>query len=142
MSHRFDEMIDRRGTDSLKWDMLKKRFGEDDLLPMWVADMDFRAPQAVLDALQERVSHGIFGYNAHSSKVDEAVQNWLERRYQWSVDPSAFVYTSGVVPTISFIIQAFTEENDEIVIQTPVYYPFYEVIKRNNRKIVKKIRFN
>ncbi|WP_100405184.1 MalY/PatB family protein [Bacillus solitudinis] len=137
MSKLFEQVIERRGTASMKWDMLKERFGAEDLWPMWVADMDFRAPQAVLDALKEKVDHGIFGYPAHSKSVDEAVQNWLARRYQWKVNSSAFIYTPGVVPTLSNIIKAFTEKQDEVVIQTPVYYPFYDVIKKNERDLVR-----
>lgn len=137
MSELFNQVIERRGTDSMKWDMTKERFGGEDLLPMWVADMDFRAPQAVLDALHAKVEHGIFGYPAHSKSVDVAVQGWLKRRYHWEVDASAFIYTNGIVPTISYIIQAFTEPGDEVIIQTPVYYPFYDVVKKNNRELVR-----
>ncbi|TWI56883.1 MalY/PatB family protein [Halalkalibacter nanhaiisediminis] len=137
MSELFNQVIERRGTDSMKWDMTKERFGGEDLLPMWVADMDFRAPQAVLDALHAKVEHGIFGYPAHSKSVDVAVQGWLKRRYYWEVDANAFIYTNGIVPTISYIIQAFTEPGDEVIIQTPVYYPFYDVVKKNNRELVR-----
>lgn len=135
--HTFDEVINRKGTNSLKWDMLKQRFGRDDLLPFWVADMDFRAPEPVLQALREKIDHGIFGYPAQSKDVDLAVQRWLKRRYDWSIDTDAIVYQAGVVPSISFIIQAFTDPGDEIVIQTPVYYPFYDVIAKNNRRILR-----
>ncbi|WP_034750959.1 MalY/PatB family protein [Halalkalibacter wakoensis] len=137
MSKRFDEIIERRGTNSMKWDMTMQRFGGENLLPMWVADMDFRAPQEVLDALHATVEHGIFGYPAHSKTVDQAVQSWLKRRYNWEVDQNTFIYTSGIVPTISYIIQAFTEPGDEVIIQTPVYYPFYDVVKKNNRELIK-----
>ncbi|WP_332698062.1 MalY/PatB family protein [Halalkalibacter lacteus] len=137
MSKRFDEVIERRGTNSMKWDMTKQRFGNEDLLPMWVADMDFRAPQEVLDSLHATVEHGIFGYTAHSKSVDKAVQSWLKRRYKWEIQANSLIYTSGIVPTISFIIQAFTEPGDQVIIQTPVYYPFYDVVKKNNRELVK-----
>ncbi|WP_062047640.1 MalY/PatB family protein [Bacillus sp. JCM 19034] len=136
MDYQFDEVIERRGTDSLKWDMTKQRFGKEELLPLWVADMDFRAPQEVLDALHKKVEHGIFGYPAHSEKVDEAVVDWLNRRYKWDIHKESIIYTSGIVPTISYIIQAFTEPEDEIIIQTPVYYPFYDVVKKNKRQLV------
>ncbi len=132
----FDEVINRKGTNSLKWDMLEQRYGRDDLLPMWVADMDFRAPQAVLDALHKKIDHGIFGYPAHSDEVDLAVQGWLKKRYGWQIEKDMIIYQLGVVPSISYIIQAFTEPGDEVIIQTPVYYPFYDVITKNNRKIV------
>ncbi|MCM3714174.1 pyridoxal phosphate-dependent aminotransferase [Alkalihalobacillus oceani] len=137
MNQQFDQVIPRLGTNSLKWDMTEQRFGEKDILPLWVADMDFKAPQAVIDALHKKVEHGIYGYPAHSESVDKAVQNWLQRRFQWQVDADSFLYTSGVVPTISFIIQAFTEPEDEIIIQTPVYYPFYDVVKKNKRPLLR-----
>lgn len=137
MNQQFDQVIPRLGTNSLKWDMTEQRFGEKDLLPLWVADMDFKAPQAVIDALHKKVEHGIYGYPAHSESVDKAVQNWLQRRFQWQVETNSFLYTSGVVPTISFIIQAFTEPEDEIIIQTPVYYPFFEVVKKNKRTLLR-----
>ncbi|MCK0471242.1 MalY/PatB family protein [Halalkalibacter sp. APA_J-10(15)] len=137
MSFQFDEVIDRRGTDSMKWDMTKQRFGGDNLLPLWVADMDFRAPQEILDALHKKVEHGIFGYPAHSDRVDHAVVNWLKRRYDWEIQKDSIIYTAGIVPTISYIIQAFTEPEDEVIIQTPVYYPFYDVVNKNNRKLVR-----
>ncbi|ARK31807.1 MalY/PatB family protein [Halalkalibacter krulwichiae] len=134
---RFNEVVERRGTNSLKWDMTKQRFGGEDLLPMWVADMDFRAPKEVLDALHNVVEHGIFGYPAHSESVDEAVQSWLNRRYNWSIDTNSLIYTAGIVPTISYIIQAFTKPGDQVIIQTPVYYPFYDVVKKNNRELLR-----
>ncbi|MCL7747894.1 MalY/PatB family protein [Halalkalibacter alkaliphilus] len=137
MSKQFDEIVERRGTNSMKWDMTKQRFGKEDLLPMWVADMDFRAPKEVLDALHATVEHGIFGYPAHSKTVDQAVQGWLKRRYSWSVEADSLIYTSGIVPTISYIIQAFTEPGEGVIIQTPVYYPFYDVVKKNNRELIK-----
>lgn len=133
----FDEVINRKGTNSLKWDMLIERYGRDDLLPLWVADMDFRAPEPVLRALREKVDHGIFGYPAPSKEVDLAVQGWLKRRYDWEIDPSAIVYQQGVVPSISFIIQAFSEPGDEVIIQTPVYYPFFDVVAKNDRHLLR-----
>ncbi|MBP3949846.1 MalY/PatB family protein [Bacillus suaedae] len=136
MSKQFDKVINRLGTDSMKWDMAKQRFGGENLLPMWVADMDFRAPQEVLDALHEKVEHGIFGYPAHSESVDAAVQSWLKRRYDWTINKNSIIYTAGIVPTISFIIQAFTAPGDQVIVQTPVYYPFYDVVNKNNRELL------
>ncbi|WP_082795215.1 MalY/PatB family protein [Alkalihalobacillus trypoxylicola] len=137
MKEQFNEVINRTGTNSLKWDMLNERFGSDEILPLWVADMDFRAPEPVLKALKDKIDHGIFGYPAHAKSLDLAVQSWLKRRYDWKVDENAFVYTLGVVPALSYLIQTFTEPGDEIIIQTPVYYPFYDVIEKNNRTIIR-----
>ncbi|KYG26629.1 MalY/PatB family protein [Alkalihalobacillus trypoxylicola] len=137
LKEQFNEVINRTGTNSLKWDMLNERFGSDEILPLWVADMDFRAPEPVLKALKDKIDHGIFGYPAHAKSLDLAVQSWLKRRYDWKVDENAFVYTLGVVPALSYLIQTFTEPGDEIIIQTPVYYPFYDVIEKNNRTIIR-----
>ncbi|MCM2675376.1 MalY/PatB family protein [Alkalicoccobacillus plakortidis] len=135
--YRFDEVIERKGTNSLKWDGLEQRYGASDLLPMWVADMDFKAPQPVLDALTNRVQQGVFGYITPSSSVNEAIVNWASRRYEWEIDSSSIVHTVGIVPTISNLVKVFTEPGDEVIIQTPVYYPFYDVISKNDRSIVR-----
>lgn len=132
----FDRVINRKGTHSLKWDALEKRYGSDELLPMWVADMDFQAPQEVLDVLQEKIDHGILGYPTHSEEVDKAIYSWLKRRYDWEIAEDSLLYTAGVVPAISYIIQAFSEPGDEVIIQTPVYYPFYNVVKNNKRELI------
>lgn len=137
LSTKLEFIEDRRGTDSMKWDMTEARFGAKDVIPLWVADMDIKAPRPVIDALKDKVEHGIFGYPAPSVKADEAICTWLLNRYSWEVNPESFIYTSGIVPTISHMIQAFTEPGDEVIIQTPVYYPFYDVIEKNGRIILK-----
>ncbi|KMK77770.1 MalY/PatB family protein [Alkalihalobacillus pseudalcaliphilus] len=143
MSERFNQVIERKGTNSLKWDMLQERFGSDDVLPLWVADMDFRAPDAVIEAIKEKADHGIFGYPAHAKSLDKAVQSWLKRRYGWEVQENAFIYTLGVVPALSHLICTFTKKSDEIIIQSPVYYPFYDVIEKNERTLVKNpLKYN
>ncbi|WP_245808814.1 MalY/PatB family protein [Shouchella patagoniensis] len=133
----FDQVIERRGTHCMKWDATKERFGEEDLLPLWVADMDFKAPEPVIKALKEKVEHGVYGYAAPSTEVDETIVHWVSSQYNWQIDTEDIVHVTGVVPAISNLIKTFTEEEDEIVIQTPVYYPFYDVIEKNNRRIVK-----
>ncbi|TSB48141.1 MalY/PatB family protein [Alkalicoccobacillus porphyridii] len=135
--HQFDEVIERKGTNSLKWDGVVKRYGADELIPLWVADMDFKAPQPVLDALTERVQQGVFGYITPSSSVNESIVNWARRRYEWEISEKWLIHTVGIVPTISNIIKSFTDLGDEIVIQTPVYYPFYDVIKLNDRSVLR-----
>jgi cysteine-S-conjugate beta-lyase len=137
LSNELEFVLDRLGTDSMKWDMTEARFGARDVIPLWVADMDIKAPRPVIDVLKEKAEHGVFGYSAPSSKVDEAICDWLKKRYDWEVNSETFIYTSGIVPTISHMIQAFTEPGDEVIIQTPVYYPFYDVVEKNNRVILK-----
>jgi cystathionine beta-lyase len=136
--YNFDEIIERRGTGSSKWDDFAGRFpGYDvaDAIPMWVADMDFRCPDEVVDAIKEKAAFGIYGYPCYEKeKLTSAVQDWLKRRHGWEIDKRWIVTTSGVVPAVTYAVQAFTEPGDGVIIQTPVYYPFKNrCIKLNNR---------
>lgn len=132
----FDEEIDRLGTSSVKWERTKKVFKtNDDILPMWVADMDFRPPEAVADALKSRAEHGIFGYTYISDSVDKAIAGWMERRHGWNIQSEWISYSSGVVPSIGKVVQALTEPEDKILIQSPVYPPFFSIVKENGRVI-------
>ncbi|KKI89960.1 cystathionine beta-lyase [Bacillus sp. SA1-12] len=132
---RFDEVLNRKNSNSVKWDT-KRIFGMDDVLPMWVADMDFKAPDEVLDALHSRVEHGIFGYTIPGAKTEQAIQNWLKTRHNWEIDTSIITYSPGIVTAISMAIQAYTGPDDKIVVQPPVYYPFFEVAKKHNREVL------
>jgi cystathionine beta-lyase len=134
----FDEIIDRSNTGSIKWDpfYLKKLFGKEDLLPLWVADMDFRAPQPVIDALVERVKHGIFGYTGPDPiKYNNSVINWFRRRHNWTLHESWLVFSPGIVQACTYLIQRFTNPGDKVIIQDPVYYPFASLIKNNGRRV-------
>lgn len=132
----FDTVIDRRNTDSLKYDFAVERGRPADVLPLWVADMDFRAPQCVLDALQASVSHGIFGYTDTKADYDEAVTGWFGRRFGWKPEAEWLVKTPGVVFALAMAIRALTEPGDGVLVQPPVYYPFYEVVRGNGRRLV------
>ena len=133
----FDEIIDRSHTGSIKWDpaSLNQHFGHEDLLPLWVADMDFRAPQPVIDALVERVNHGIFGYTFQSNYKDSVI-NWFNRRHNWSINKEWFVFSPGIVPAVTYLVQRFTQPGDHVIIQTPVYHPFIDLIEHNGRQVV------
>ncbi|MCY7723514.1 pyridoxal phosphate-dependent aminotransferase, partial [Bacillus pumilus] len=131
----FDEQIIRKGSKSVKWDQAESLFLTTDALPMWVADMDFKAPQVVLDALKERLDHGVFGYAFQDQDTQQAVAEWLKRRHGWSIQTEAVTFTPGIVTALSFAVQAFTAPNDEVVIQSPVYTPFYQMIERNGRTV-------
>ncbi|MHA1979199.1 MAG: MalY/PatB family protein [Candidatus Hodarchaeales archaeon] len=134
----FDKTIDRAETGSIKWDpsFLKEHFGYDDVLPLWVADMDFHTPQPVIDALAQRVKHGIFGYTFLTKKYYNSVINWFKRRYEWEIHQEWLVFSPGIVPATTYLIQQFTEPGDKVIIQTPVYYPFIELIENNGRRVV------
>ncbi|MGM1048224.1 MAG: MalY/PatB family protein [Bacillota bacterium] len=132
----FDLTINRTRTASLKWDNIPAVFGVDDALPMWVADMDFAAPPAVVRAMHARVEHGVFGYTLQTETYREAITSWMDNRHNWSINPEWIQYCPGVVPALSLIVEAFTEPGDQVIIQTPVYPPFYSVVKDHGRELV------
>ncbi|MDG5471814.1 pyridoxal phosphate-dependent aminotransferase [Jeotgalibacillus sp. ET6] len=131
----FDQPIDRAGTSSVKWDMLKTVFGSEDLLPMWVADMDFKPPQAVLDRLETRLNLPPYGYTFVPDSTGKAVAGWMERKHGWTVKPNWIMYSNGVVPSISTAIRALSKPGDQVLTLTPVYTPFFQMIELNERKL-------
>lgn len=135
MSCIFDELIDRRNTHSLKWDYCNQRFGRADILPMWVADMDFQSPEPIRQAILRRAEHGVFGYTMASQGLSEALIGWLERRHGWRTDPHWIVHSPGVVTSVNTAILAFTNPGDRVLMQTPIYYPFYSSIQENGREL-------
>ena len=132
----FDKVIPRKGTNSLKYDFSVELGKGEDVLPLWVADMDFPTAPDILESLQKKVSHGIFGYSEGKEDYFQAVSGWYEKHFQWKVKKSWLVKTPGVVFAVAAAIRAFTEEGDAILIQQPVYYPFGQVIENNHRKLV------
>ena len=132
----FDKVYDRRNTSSLKYDFAMERKGRDDLLPLWVADMDFRLPDEVLDDILSRVNHGIFGYTDPKEDYNEALKNWYLKRHGFEIGKDWNTVAPGVVYSIASAVRAFTKEGQSIIIQQPVYYPFMETIKLNKRKLV------
>lgn len=132
----FDKIIDRSGTNSVKYDGLELFFGKKDLLPMWVADMDFACPPAVTNALSSRVAHPIYGYTLIPDSWYESIIQWNKRRHNWEILKSSISFCPGIVPGLALLIDAITQPNDTILIQTPVYHPFYAVVKDQQRKLV------
>lgn len=132
MNYNFDELITRRGTNSVKWDAAECA----DVLPMWVADMDFRTAPAITDALRQRVEHGIFGYTHVPTAYYEAVTNWFSRRHGWTIRPEWILYIPGVVPALSAIIKALCQPGDKVLIQTPVYNCFFSSIRNNGCEVL------
>ena len=133
---RFNQIIDRKNTKCYKWDYNKEIFGKEDLLSMWVADMDFQAPPEVLEILNKRVDHGIFGYTGFTDSFYTSIINWIQNRFKWKIKKDWIIATPGIVPAINFAIQTYTTKNDKILVQTPVYYPFFTSIKNNKRKLI------
>lgn len=135
MAFDFDRVINRKNTHSYKWDQSEKLFGRDDVLPMWVADMDFESPPAVKDALTKRAAQGVYGYTFRPERYEQAIVDWFERRHDWTIEPSWLTHTPGVVPALSMAIDLFSKPGGTVVLQPPVYHPFYDVIRKNGREV-------
>ena len=129
-------LVERKGTYSLKWDALDKRFGNADLISMWVADMEIKAPKEVIEALKERCEHGVFGYSYVSDEYYNSVINWLKEKHNYEIKKEWLRFTNGVVTAIYCFVNIFTKIDDAILILTPVYYPFHNAVKDNNRKLI------
>ena len=132
----FDKVIDRHGTNCLKFDFAKERGKNGDELSLWVADMDFQVAKPITDALQAQVNHGIYGYTEVKSDYFDIVKNWFRDNFDWEIKKGSLVKTPGVVYAIAMAVKAFTKEGEAVIIQQPVYYPFSEMIIANNRKLV------
>ncbi len=134
---RFDKVIDRCGTESMKWIYPRQVLGVPDAIPMWVADMDFESPPAVIDALRRRVEHGVFGYPLVPPSLFEAAIGWMRRRHGWAIETSWISMMPGIVAALNYAVRAFTRPGDPVLIQTPVYHPFYYAIENNGRRVVR-----
>jgi cysteine-S-conjugate beta-lyase len=135
LKNNFDQVQNRLNTASLKWDQLKTLFGSEEVLPMWVADMDFQSPAAVIEALTERAQWGIYGYTITSENYYEAVAHWLERRHDWQIKKEWLCYCPGIVTALSILVELLTEPGEQVIIQPPVYAPFFHVVNKNHRKV-------
>lgn len=135
MAYDFDRLIDRRNTRSYKWDQCEKLFGDPDILPLWVADMDFPSPPAVQEVLKKRAEIGLYGYAIRTKSYFQAIVNWFRRRHNWSIESSWIIDSPSIVTSLSLAVEQFSEPGGQVVIQPPVYYPFFDVIKNNGRVI-------
>ena len=136
MKYNFDEIIDRSGNRSAKYDERAKKFGTADVIPLWVADMDFRTAQPIIDACVSKAEEGIWGYTSRPDSYFQAVQQWEQRRKGWTPDVSLMSWSLGVVPALSSIVRLFSGDGDKILIQTPVYSEFYDVAEAWGREVV------
>jgi len=132
----FDQGINRSNTASLKWDFTEQRFGEKDLLPMWVADMDFASPPEIVNALTKRAMHPVYGYTAPTDLVYDSSIKWMKNKHNWDIKREWITFSAGVVSGFTTAILAFSEPGDKVLIQTPVYTPFFDSVKSNNRVLV------
>lgn len=145
MKYDFDEIIDRKGTNSIKWECMTYNIegSDEDTLPLWIADMDFACAQPIIDALHERVDRMIFGYSTFNSEnYYKAVTGWFAKRFKWKVEHEDIFFSPGVVPALGALIRILTKEGEGVIIQRPVYYPFTNMIENNNRVIVNNTLIN
>ena len=136
MTYDFDKIIDRTGSGDLKHGVLKERYGRDDLLPLWVADMDFETPQFITDALRQRLEHSLFGYTVVPNGLWTSIIQWIRNHHQWEVKREWLTYIPGIVKGIGMAINVFVKEDEKVIIQPPVYHPFRLTPQGNGRKVV------
>lgn len=135
MKYDFDRVVDRKNTDSAKWDNLTTLFGNEDVIPMFVADMDFNAPPAVVEAIRNKAAQGIYGYPKKPASYNQSILNWFEKRHGWEVDEEWLSLCPGVLAGLSMALQALSEPGDKVIVQPPVYFPFYRVVENNGRRL-------
>ena len=136
MNYNFDEVVCRKHTDALKLEALAPRWGRTDLLPMWVADMDFKTPPFIVEVMKKRMECEVFGYTVKPESWYEAIISWQKRRHKWTITKEMISFVPGVVPALAMAVQAFTQPGEKVMIQQPVYNPFAQVIRNNHRELV------
>ena len=136
MSSRFDQPIAREGSGALKYDGRQQTFGTTEVMPMWVADMDFAVPEAVTNALQARVAHPVFGYTMAPDSLYQALIDWLATKHRWQVPREWIILTPGVVPSLNLVVEALTKPDDGVIVQPPVYFPFFSAVTGQQRRLV------
>jgi cystathionine beta-lyase len=136
MKYSFDEIIDREDTACVKWDLRDKVFGTSDVLPMWVADMDFKTPGFISEAIIQRAQHAVYGYSYRTEGYYTSIINWMQSHHGWTIERDWILFSPGVVPVLFMTTLAYTNPRDKVLIQTPVYPPFYDAVTKNNRQLV------
>jgi len=136
MTYNFDEIVSRENTNSVKYDIRAELFGKEDVIPMWVADMDFRTPDFIIKAIKTRLEHEILGYSIKPGSYYDSIIKWLDRRHNWDIKKEWISFSPGVVPALNMAVMAYSRPGDKIILQSPVYHPFYAAIENNGRRIV------
>lgn len=136
MNYNFDKIISRGNTHSVKYDLRKLKFQNEDVIPMWVADMDFETPDFIREAIQKRAEHPIYGYSIKADSYFQSIINWLKKRHQWKVKQEEIAFSPGVVPGFTLAILAYSNPGDQVVVQPPVYFPFFSAVKDTGRKLL------
>ena len=134
--YNFDEHVDRTHTNSLKYDGRAMFFGKTDLLPLWVADMDFKTPDFIVDAIKKRAEHEVFGYTFRPESYTQSIVNWLKRRHNWEIKPEWISFSPGVVAGLTMAIEALSKPGDGVIVQPPVYFPFFDSVKGTGRQMI------
>jgi cystathionine beta-lyase len=132
----FDGPVNREGTDCIKYDLREEIFGMKNIIPMWVADMDFLTPDFVVESLHKRLDHEIFGYSFRSSEYYQSIINWIRNRHNWTVEKEWITFSPGIVPALNFCTLAFTQSGDSIIVQPPVYFPFFSAAESHGRNLI------
>ena len=136
MSWNFDEEVLREGTNCIKYDLRKEIFGNDKIIPMWVADMDFKTPDFIINSLKKRLEHEILGYSFRPAEYNTSITDWLSRRHNWQIDTEWLCFCPGIVPALNLCTLAFTRPGDSVIVQPPVYFPFFTAIESHGRNLV------
>ena len=136
MKDEFDKIIVRKNSGSRKWDAVDEIFGEPDILPMWIADMDFRVAKPITEAIAARTRHEIYGYSLEEDSLKQSIVNRLASKFNWQIDKSWLIFSTGVVHALNMIVMAFTKPGDGVILQPPVYYPFFSAIKNNGCNVI------
>lgn len=134
--YNFDKIIDRSNTNAIKYDARERIFGRNDVLPLWVADMDFEVAPEIAEAISKRAEHKVFGYTLRDSEYYQITQNWIKKRYKWEVSKDHISFSPGVVSALAMALLAFTKPGDKVIVQSPVYFPFFSTIENNGRRVL------
>ncbi|MCF8235528.1 MAG: PatB family C-S lyase [Bacteroidales bacterium] len=136
MKYDFNQIVRREGTNSVKYDMREKVFGQGNVIPLWVADMDFSTPDFIRKAVIKRAKHHVYGYSFRGEGWYSSIIKWFKEQHNWEIEKDQIVFSPGIVPAINLCVQAFTKEGEGVIVQPPVYYPFFSAVEHNNRKLV------
>lgn len=136
MKYDFDQICSRKNTDCLKWDTVQSIFGHEDVIPMWIADMDFPVPQPIIEAIRKRAEHPCYGYTKPGIRVIETVVERIQRKFHWKIEPEWVVFTPGLIPALHFAVRTLTHPGDEVILQEPVYHPFFKAIISSGCQII------
>ena len=136
MKYDFNKIVDRKNTECVKYDLSEKIFGKKELLPMWVADMDFEVGEFIMEALSERLKHPVFGYTYRPDRFFETIASWMSRRHNWEIKANSIGFSPGIVPALNMCVLEFTKPGDRVVVQPPVYFPFFSAVSNHGRELV------